>query len=714
MRDVSFTLKRSIAAPALPDLVAASDSGTSSIDNITNDNTPTINVTAEFGSLVLLYVNGSLVASQTANPIAQFTTSVLADGVRSITARAMDGAGNISAESLLLAVTIDTAAPVVDVSTLVTFTDDLTPHVTVSTTGAPDGTQAVLDVDVNNDGDFIDAQESGRTQTTLFANSAYFQINPALPATDSGVGAYLVQLRGRVTDLAGNEGMSPLRSLLIDNLGNNVLANYVNAADATFSVGTTPAAIIPSDNTANPAYKVYVFDLKSQTWRSSAEVNQPLWQHWLQIIVPAVVTKSTAFLYINSGSTSATPPTTLAGDMVPLGQLAVAEQMITVNLPNVPNEPLHFADDPVGVNRSEDEIISYTFDKFVSGAAGSDTWLALLPMVKSAVKAMTAVQMRDTSLPGGVDVQDFIVSGGSKRGWTTWLTGAVDTRVKAIAPAVIDLLNMDESFVHHYDFYGFFAEAVGDYQDFHLIENTLEPANQEIGRIVDPYHYLFNSNLTNIPKMLINSAGDEFFVPDSSQFYYSDIPGPKYLRYIPNTGHGLDGRRTDSIVDFTHAVINNLPMPQYSWSIDPDGAIRVQTVTAPTQVLLWQAENLNARDFRNSIGGQPTGIHYDPSVVSSSGGGIYVANVAAPPTGAALSCSSSPFPRRARLSGLRVHHRNPRGQRRQQSLVCLALLHAVQRRWRRRRGQCATGNAQRRTRRPGFRPGSGRGNHRRR
>ena len=43
-----------------------------------------------------------------------------------------------------------------------------------------------------------------------------------------------------------------------------------------------------------------------------------------------------------------------------------------------------------------------------------------------------------------------------------------------------------------------------------------------------------------MPKYLHNSTGDEFFVSDSSRFYYDDLQGPKYLRYFPNTGHGLN------------------------------------------------------------------------------------------------------------------------------------------------------------------------------
>ncbi len=639
-QDVPFTLKHTIAAPVTPDLIADSDTGASIIDNITNDNTPSLDVTAEAGSTVTLYIDGVPTLQQVANPVAHFTTAALGDGVHSFQALAVDGAGNVSGLSSGLPVTINTVAPAVTLSSLVTFGDDLTPHITVTASDTPalaDGTEIRVDVDVNNDGDFNDANETNRTLSTLYAGSRYFQITPALPTTEA-VGGYLVQLRARVTDIAGNEGTSPLVSHTIDTRASTALADYINNGDATYSVTAAPTPTI-----AGVGYTVYVFDLRSQTWRTTADVAsaQPtspangtaVWQHWLQIIVPTTVTKSTALLLINGGDNGA-QPTTLSTDMTALGNLAIAEGMITVNLPTIPNQKLDFVfGDAPGVTRREDEIISYTFDRFVNTSDAS--WLALLPMVKSVVRAMDAVQAKDTTLPNGVNINDFILTGYSKRGWTTWLTGAVDSRVKAVIPGVIDLLNTDESFVHHYNYYGFFAEAVQDYQDFDLIQNTLEPANQEIGRIVDPYRYLFNSNLTNIPKLMLDSTGDEFFVPDSAQFYYSDIPGPKYIRYIPNTGHGLNATEvSNSTLTFTNAVLNNLALPQYSWTIDPDGAIRVTTPSSPTSVLVWQATNPSARDFRNTIGGVNQGIVWTSSSATNLGGGVYVGNVATPGTGA--------------------------------------------------------------------------------
>jgi PhoPQ-activated pathogenicity-related protein len=42
----------------------------------------------------------------------------------------------------------------------------------------------------------------------------------------------------------------------------------------------------------------------------------------------------------------------------------------------------------------------------------------------------------------GHNITNFIVAGASKRGWTTWTTGAVDTRVIAIIPMVMGMFTI--------------------------------------------------------------------------------------------------------------------------------------------------------------------------------------------------------------------------------------------------------------------------------
>jgi hypothetical protein len=100
-------------APSRPDLIAASDSGTSSTDNLTNDKTPTFTGTAEAGSTVTIYSHGVAIGSGvTVGGVYTVATSALRDGAHSITANATDIAGNISTVSAALSVTIDTEATI--------------------------------------------------------------------------------------------------------------------------------------------------------------------------------------------------------------------------------------------------------------------------------------------------------------------------------------------------------------------------------------------------------------------------------------------------------------------------------------------------------------------------------------------------------------------------------------------------------------------------
>ena len=105
-------------APVTP-LVAsvAVDTGISTTDQITNDNTLTITGTAAANSIVNVFDNGVLVGTTTASGTGAYsiTTSVLADGVHSaLTVTATDLAGNASAAATITPWTIDTVAPVVD------------------------------------------------------------------------------------------------------------------------------------------------------------------------------------------------------------------------------------------------------------------------------------------------------------------------------------------------------------------------------------------------------------------------------------------------------------------------------------------------------------------------------------------------------------------------------------------------------------------------
>ena len=102
-------------APGIPDLIAASDTGVSTTDNITNDLTPTLSGTAEAFAQVALTSDlmGALgTATADAGGNWSFTASTaMTAGIHTITAAATDVAGNTGLSSPALIVTFDNQAP---------------------------------------------------------------------------------------------------------------------------------------------------------------------------------------------------------------------------------------------------------------------------------------------------------------------------------------------------------------------------------------------------------------------------------------------------------------------------------------------------------------------------------------------------------------------------------------------------------------------------
>jgi PhoPQ-activated pathogenicity-related protein len=367
-------------------------------------------------------------------------------------------------------------------------------------------------------------------------------------------------------------------------------------------------------------YTTHYVDMISQSWLTTNEVNHPLWQHWLTIVVPDKVTTPTALLFITGGSTRTNPPSKPDASLI-LG--ATSAGGVVAELRNVPNQPLVFKGEEKG--RSEDSLIAYTWDKFLR--TGDEKWPARLPMTKSAVRAMDTVTAFCATNATGAKVQTFFVAGGSKRGWTTWTTAAVDDRVVAIAPIVIDMLNVEPSFEHHWRAYGFWAPAVGDYVRMRIMDWSGSPEYRALMKIEEPFEY--RERLT-LPKFLINSSGDQFFLPDSAQFYFDQLPGVKYLRYVPNSDHSLRGSDAfTTLLACYSAVVKDTKLPQFSWKVEKDGVIRVQNSDKPSEVKLWQATNPDARDFRLVT----IKDAWKSSPLEDQGDGVYLAKLEKPAKG---------------------------------------------------------------------------------
>jgi PhoPQ-activated pathogenicity-related protein len=392
------------------------------------------------------------------------------------------------------------------------------------------------------------------------------------------------------------------------------LDRYVKKPDATYKYELV-------STTRGEGYTTYVIDLTSQTWRQPSEVDRTIWKHWLTVVKPDRVASTTGFLFITGGSIKDKAPSRVNQSYI---ENALTTQSVVAELQDVPNEPVQFAGE--SRTRSEDGIIAYTWMKYMK--TGDETWPLRLPMTKAAVRAMdTITAVMATPEAGAVKVEKFVVSGGSKRGWTTWTAAAVDKRVVAIVPASIDLLNLEKSFDHHFRVYGFFAPAVKDYVEEGVMDQTGTPEYRKLLEIEEPYSY--RERLT-MPKFMIQGAGDQFFLPDSSRFYFDDLKGEKYLRYIPNADHSLKGTDAlESSLAFYQAFLNGTPRPQFTWTFEANGDIKVVSRSKPASVKLWQATNPDTRDFRLMT----IGPAYRGEEVPEQGGGIYIGRVPKPEKG---------------------------------------------------------------------------------
>lgn len=412
---------------------------------------------------------------------------------------------------------------------------------------------------------------------------------PAVPYITTALAALVFTLVGGTPALQAK----PPRTTALD--------RYVKTPDPAYKytlVSSTPAS----------GYTVHILEMTSQTWLTPNEIDRPVWTHWLTVIRPDTVSHQTALVFVGGGNNDGKPP---ARPNPLLTDIAVETKSVVAELRMVPNQPVTFA----GENRprKEDELIAYSWDKFLR--TGDEKWPARLPMTKAVVRAMDTVTDFCAKKEGGASkIDKFVVAGASKRGWTTWTTAAVDSRVVAIVPMVIDLLNLEPSFMHHWRAYGFWAPAIKDYEDLQIMRWQGSPQYRALREIEDPYEY--RDRLT-LPKLMINSAGDQFFLPDSWRFYYDDLKGEKYLRYVPNTDHALrDSDAGESLGAFYATVLMNTPRPAFTWSVAKDGTIKVKTKTKPMKVTLWRAEAPNARDFRL----ETIGKAYQPTPMDNANG----------------------------------------------------------------------------------------------
>jgi PhoPQ-activated pathogenicity-related protein len=355
----------------------------------------------------------------------------------------------------------------------------------------------------------------------------------------------------------------------------NALETYVREPDASFAWKRTEQKKIRDATLTH-------LEFISQTWRGH------IWSHHLLLLRPTTVRQADiAMLFIMGGSYSA-PDEREVDRFYEVAERAGA---LVAILNNVPNQPLYDG-------RREDALIAFTFDQYLK--TGDPTWPLLFPMVKSAVRAIDTLQSFARH-EFDQSIERFVVSGESKRGWTSWLTGAMDTRVVAIAPMVIDMLNMKAQLDWTEKMYGRQSEQISDYTDLDLHQKLDDPPMQTLRAWVDPYSYRRGYTM---PKLLLLGTNDPYWVVDSLRHYWRDLPEPKLLFQTPNAGHDLGGGNDawQTLAAWFQMIADRHPLPKVEWQLrdGTDGAagLMVRVDQPATKVRLWSSHSAD-RDFRD-------------------------------------------------------------------------------------------------------------------
>ena len=336
---------------------------------------------------------------------------------------------------------------------------------------------------------------------------------------------------------------------------------------------------------------VYNLILTSQKWR------EHIWKHQLTIFVPNKIEHNESLLFISGGHIDDKGEPQFRGgpddDLTKmLATIAKTNSAVTAIIRHVPNQPLFGG-------LVEDEMISFTLHNYKKD--GDMTWPLLFPMTKSAVRAMDAVQQFSKD-ELNTNIKKFVVSGASKRGWTTWLTGASDPRVEAIAPMVIDVLNMPVSLNYQIEVWKEYSVQIEDYVKLEIPQSVESESGKNISTMVDPYSY--RKSLT-MPKMIFIGTNDEYWPVDAIKNYYDSIPGKNYIHYVPNAGHDLGD--TDSapraLNAFFNTTISGMNYPKCSWDVKQgDKGIDVTVATSGDKLIdavIWSATSTGDRDFRD-------------------------------------------------------------------------------------------------------------------
>lgn len=263
------------------------------------------------------------------------------------------------------------------------------------------------------------------------------------------------------------------------------------------------------------------------------------WHHTISCAVPAGNNARTCLLIATGGDLN-------ADDEDEARELGRLSGLPVATLYQIPNQPIW--------DLREDDLIAMTFDRFLE--TRELDWPLLFPMVRSCVRAMDALQM---ATDGQFD--RFIVTGASKRGWTTWLVSTLgDPRVAGVAPVVFDFLDIPRQMARQSELFGAPSEKLRSYTERELDEQSDSQAGHELVQLVDPFAH---RDAIQAPTLAIIGSNDPYWATDASSIYWNALPQPRSLLVMLQQGHVFSdkGLYLTALARFARHIADGLPWP---------------------------------------------------------------------------------------------------------------------------------------------------------
>ncbi|EHD0026280.1 PhoPQ-regulated protein [Salmonella enterica subsp. houtenae serovar 50:g,z51:-] len=374
-------------------------------------------------------------------------------------------------------------------------------------------------------------------------------------------------------------------------------------SDYRISLTSLPLDYSLLEKKQRPGVMLQRFNLNSQTWSPQGVVSPERWQNGVDIYIPDSAREKNALVVINNGSNnngSGTPVAPTNFNEEELSRIAIATRTVVISVSNVPNQVLSYqgVTTPLG----EDNSVAYSWKLFIGDTHKYQDASLHIPMAASVSQAFRLAKKELTQQ----NINKFIVTGASKRGWAAWLTALSDPDVGAVVPFAMDLLNTQKSLEHMYQSYGKnWPVAFYPYYNQGIDQQIGTDKFARLMRLEDPLTYL-NTDMGDrlkIDKYIINASGDDFYVPDNSHFYYGLLTGSKSLRVVPNSTHnGILSVAEQSLITFVNRFQEKQKLPEITENVQSRGDGKKELVVnfseKPVAILQWTARNPAARDFR--------------------------------------------------------------------------------------------------------------------